>query len=1022
MRSTKRIRSGPFPWVLLLFLGVPMLFPALDDLSGQVLEDRESTVPLDIMDQQIVFSSSVPDMISTSLDKKGRMDLVWSDSRTGSREIYYLKIGRQGWKLHNDMRITSTSANSINPVVCSTRNDTTIIVWVELHDGTFDLMMSSLLYDGMDMELLLDGIQLKARIDLSSEPVLRTNSDGRGVLFWSEKGEYDYSISMMELDPATGVTLGPVEVLSGLGEVTSLDMEISSEGDLVLVWNGRYGSKDVTDPNYGIYFTRMSANGTVLLPPIRKSITGNQTRPDLQIGKNSAYLVFSSDRYSHSGVIFSSFTLDGVDLVDDLPLTPPEWYCEDPSIQWDPEGNLSLVWWDKGKGWSIYRTALSPEDGSAVDTSSYPLTLSAFRTKGHPDQQVDGDGNLHLVYINPERDGIRLIRHLRPDLAVVDLHPDMSGRTAITGERITFRLRLSNSWPYPLQGIEISSLITLDGEVMFISRMERDLEASSEQDSLFEWTPSVPGLYNVTVMIDPDGRIAEMNESNNIRRLELVVARQSFDVVSRTDNADYIPGEGGESVVHIKNSGTAELHLNISVLGDISGWFGKRWDEAFLDVGSEKDVVFSFDVPEDVLAGDYLVLFEIRSLREREDLTMTHHQIRIRKIYNNNVDFNNYQRDIDPGKIQRLTFSITNNGNSPMFYTIDGTNDAGIPMSVAGSSLPDTLGPIQPSSRMTSSIDLEVPRNLTAGKNIHVEISVEPAEGGQRFSSTYNLTVLELPWVELEVIGGNEQTWCDDWSVLDMMVNLTNTGNAPDLVVLEITDSPPGWISEVVDPISSRVSLEPGENRTVLLHLVPEDVPGKGEHNFLFEASPASRADLHFTQKISIEVGEILDVSVSEKEAVLIPDLGGKQRVLVTFTNDGNMDTSYIVSIKGPGSDSATIEPMGGKRVLLNESGPISLQAKGSMSLWLEFELPEKVDQDTIIVNITCIDDPAIFDEMVIHLQLPKGSDYGSIMMIAGGILAFSLLVILFLATRFLMNRRETRRKDLMDEELDDDI
>jgi uncharacterized membrane protein len=1021
MKGYEMVKTTHGKFRMILSIAVLLSVLPLFMLTQVTGNDRDQIVPLDIEDQRLVFSSKEPTMIRTSVDEIGRMDMVWVDSRDSNKEIYYLKVGVEGWKLHNDMRITNTLGNSTIPCVASTRNGTATIVFAENGGDDYTLKMSSLIYDGKDMELLVDGLVLREGISISNYPVLKRNIHGNAILLWGEQEQAGYNINMMVLDPFADVAPDIIEVYSDLGMVGDLDLELIGDGNWSLVWNGQYGSKAITDPNFGLYFSIFDETGSVLLDPVRKSITGNDTKPDIEYVDERVITVFSSDRYSHSGVIFTSFDLEGRDLVDDVPITEYDWICYDPSIRKDPEGNLSLTWWDKGKGWSIYRSKVDPSGDGAMLEEPYPLTLSSYRIPGGPQQIVDSNGNLVLPYVEQDRNGIDLIRRQRPDLEIEEVWIWTSGDEPILDERMKFNIEIENSWPYPINRIPIIVKIISGEEITYDLDIIKDLEPASKQAAVFFWTPSRTGDHKIEVQIDPENELIEKNETNNLYSLHFTVSTQSFEVSSETEMEEYSPGARGKSSVTITNTGGSYLYLNITLKGDNSHWFETIYGYTDISPGGSTSIEFKFQIPENMKAGKYLVLVDVRSSREKMDLTLSDHQITVSKVFENNVDFINYKRDVDPGRDHRIAFKLRNDGNSPMEYSVSGSNDLNLTLLVSEKELPLTVGPVEPGKEMEVGIDFFVPITMLPGTIIEIDISIEGIEGGQTFSSTYNLTVKELPVLVFNVVNGTEQEIPEDWEPFDVMINITNTGNSRDIFDLRISTQPNNWMVDIIDPFGGDIALSPDENGTVMVHVSPMDIPEAGSHRFIIEAIPTLRGDLRYTQDFNIVVGERYGVEMSSKEGVLTPSFDAKNRILVSFTNTGNQDAQYIIDMKGPGTKNAVMEPMDGKKVAINETKPFSVQARGTYTFYLEFELPSDLEEDTIIINVTCFDDTTINDEMIITMEVPGKTDHTTIMLIAGTVLVLALLIILFMTTRFLISRRESSRKDLLEEALDDE-
>lgn len=1009
-------------WILLIFLMLQsiVIIPSLSLLS-EVSAEQVYDIPEEVTSDQIVFSGVQMDHVSISLDPLERMDVTWVDSRDGNPEIYYLKLSGTGWKLHNDMRLTDSPGGSIHPSALPLTGTTSMITWVEEDDDGFDLMTTLLDYDGKGIQLMDDPVIVGSGSKITSGPVTRKFPGGGSVIGWAEVRGGTSSIHICTFEGSNNSSPVTTEVIGGIGNVTHMDLEVVGNNELSIVWNGIHGTRNITDHNYGIYYMRVGRNGTLLSGPMRKSITGPNSKPDIVGDGEVLHLIFSSARYSRSGLVISSFNVQGEDILDDIPLSPNGMICHDPSVAIEDNGDLSLLWWRETEVWDLFRGSVQISAGGIKLVETAPLSLDIMRTGTIPPQGIGSQGELRTLVIDNTGDGMHLVTRTKPDLQWTGSRMFTSGKEPIVGENLTVDAVVHNGWSSAIHDVDYTVSIHFDGELLYRYPGRIDLEKGSLQE-VSQWLiPSFPGSYMVSFHIDPFERLDERNRSNNLLVVEVDVKVQSFEIRDISDSAGSAPGEQGRIDLRVVNDGSAVCEIIVEALGERLEWLHSKEASVELAPGGSSTLSFTVLPPVGEVSGERIFLFEAMSNRTKTDRYLLRTDYTIDKVFSTIVDLGNYRRDLDPGSDHSLPLKIMNNGNTPMEYRISANHTMPLDLTYNGAPLPIIVGPVGPGKETGIPIDLSISMNTTPGTDVGISLTIEALEGGQIFRGDYNLTVSGLPLLFIEYPEGSEITIDDDWNPFDVPLLVENRGNARDMFRFDIPMDPDEWFVEIFDPGEKELSLSPGENRTITLHIIPPKSPDQGIKTISINAIPLLRPELRFPASLDIVVGSSYDVEMDMNSTEIIPDPGSPSRILISFTNTGNLDGTFLINIEGPGASTAVIDEIGGGRYTLNESGPLPLQRGGTFSFWLEIEIPHASASTEINIRVTCLEDREVSTSMLINVKGSDEDDLSILFYIAAGALLLSLVGILFIVTRFLRSRRESSKMDLMDEQLDDD-
>jgi hypothetical protein len=223
----------------------------------------------------------------------------------------------------------------------------------------------------------------------------------------------------------------------------------------------------------------------------------------------------------------------------------------------------------------------------------------------------------------------------------------------------------------------------------------------------------------------------------------------------------------------------------------------------------------------------------------------------------------------------------------------------------------------------------------------------------------------------------------------------------------------------ILEPYSGEATLSPGEDINVTISLVPPPIPKIGTKLFTFKATPFLRENMERDLIFDIAVGEKFNVSFTQRKIELDTESGFNHRLMLTYTNTGNKDAQFSLMFSGAGSEELFLEPMTGGRISWNESTPIQIASGATNSFWIEVTVPSEMKDNKLVVNVTCLEDTSVSDEIVIVFKVPEDTLMKNLLMGSMVALVIATGGIIAVVSKFLMKRRTKASVDLLEEEMD---
>jgi hypothetical protein len=220
--------------------------------------------------------SETPDLAWASSE----LGMVWSDQRDGNSEIYFVRLDPAGTKLGAEVRVTSNPARSEFPSLVQFNNGYAV-AWNDTRDGTFQIYLARLQYDGTKI-----GVETRVSTGtaLSASPSLAASSSGFGVAWHDLRDPGGLQIYFARLDP-TGARIGNDVRLSALGLAGGEPSVASSGGGYGIVWSSTPGSGGEAQ------WVSVNAGGTVSGNPVALTSTGNTAGSPALVARDMGYAI-----------------------------------------------------------------------------------------------------------------------------------------------------------------------------------------------------------------------------------------------------------------------------------------------------------------------------------------------------------------------------------------------------------------------------------------------------------------------------------------------------------------------------------------------------------------------------------------------------------------------------------------------------------------------------------------------------------------------------------------------------------
>jgi uncharacterized membrane protein len=999
-------RAAPATWIAGVLL-IPIVFftlcqgPAAPPAHAFPLDDFGDSI-------RITFDMAASSNLSSVVDGDGNIHTVWEDYRSGNGDIYYVKLDTEGNKLTNDAKISNDSTPSRNPAICVDDTDHVYIVWEDVDNGTSELLFAKLWYYVGNITFQENGLRVSDLDPASSmEPDLAVDRTGNLSLVWTDarhdSGNGNLEIFYKRLRPDGTALTVDTRITGDVGVSERPSIDIDSANMAHVVWYDFRDSDDGIVINHGVFYRKLSINGSPLTTERRITFASPDSRPDIAVDTDGrVHVTFDDDRYESFDIFYTLLDNDGITILDDRNISP-----KDPTESRRPRMALSdsnavdVVWQDAASGsWAIHYSAV----GYYGDLEVYDqqLTGDVFANATAPSVLCAKDNNSIVLFIGQSigsnNTEIFFLRTHRPDLAIFGGDIRLSSTQPLVDETFWINATVRN-----LEGDAVESVVV----ALFINGLRVDEGVIDSIASMGSSTLSFEIVAeqdqgDILVAADPDQTVRETYEDNNNASATMFVRMPGVTLASSAMSIQTVPGGDARFDLTVSNDGNSDFDFILNHTALETNWTSSIDPEgAVISVpgGSQSSASLTVSVPEGELPGS--AVFNVTVVcTERESIRSTLAlMVSVARVGNLSLDVPDGEV-VEPTATNTYVFTLTNDANANESFTIEVQDQMG--WTVSASLIGLELEPGVPQEIVLTVL---CPRYEPAGTINQITLAITSDDlVGNTAEGTILCVAGHHREIGLQMAGQAPVNYSSEGLArLSYTLGVTNLGNSNDTIVLSHSGVPTAFW-----PVLSTayLFLEPGAGDVAYLNMTPWASVLAGAYAFNITAASETEESASATMAMAISVLPRYEFGVYVDPVGSVVRHGAVVFVNVTVENWGNIidaidiyayteylnDTTLIIN--GLDLDPETdeipeiiLEP--GEAVVITLRIPITQEASlGSHELLLDISSrgdPDVIETASIVVVIE---------------KKPSWFNIYTLLMIAGAATATVAVAFLYLRAR----------------------
>jgi|GEM_PF-5434689 len=416
----------------------------------------------------------------------------------------------------------------------------------------------------------------------------------------------------------------------------------------------------------------------------------------------------------------------------------------------------------------------------------------------------------------------------------------------------------------------------------------------------FDWTPSVVGSNELTVLVDAANVIQEYSETNNSAKITVTVLEPMADLAVATSDIT-APSEVPidtvqtiKAVVH--NLGNLDASKVVVIFKDGSTQFG----ESTFDTLAQGATVEASASWKPATLGGHTITVKLDPDSNITEITKGNNQASknvnvVQLNYSFSLTTTVVAKDIKPGETAQYTFSVKNTGKKqdtvglivtppPETWTANTDKSS---LSLASGSTQQVL------------LSVMAPAGTRAGTygNVTVQATSQGDNTYKQFA-TYTTKVLQVAGVNLTLktvtadMGGNPSASVPYEFIVE------NRGNAPDTFTLSV-ETQKQWTTTIVGS-STTGELQPGAKKTVSVQTtVPSTALANDKEAVTFKAKSAFDTNYERESTVLVTCLHVYDLSASASPITSEVAPGESATFTISVSNDGNGDETVNLTVKG---------------------------------------------------------------------------------------------------------------------------
>src|SRR3989344_7243990 len=327
---------------------------------------------------------------SIATDSQGNIHIIWMQKVSQYiGEVFYSKLDKLGNKIIDDKQLSNFSGVAgFKTSIAVDKSDNIHIIWEHDKTGTLEHFTR---YTRLDKNgnIVVNGIALNGTSTGAHD--LEIDSQGNIVLVWG--GDIIYYAKFDNLGNPI-IKVGFLNRSSSWDILESIKFAIDSNDTIHIVW----AEENVTsssNPATRVTYSRVDSNGNAIIKDLQldKGL-GFSTSPDIAVDKqDNIYLSWYSSNKTIGGAYLSKMDRDGKFVIDKKPI--PTNYIGEVIMGVDPLGNINLL--GRGQGFLQLNSTGDPIIG--------PYIIGPIEGgSGTPKMAIDRQGGIHFVWHVVDRD------------------------------------------------------------------------------------------------------------------------------------------------------------------------------------------------------------------------------------------------------------------------------------------------------------------------------------------------------------------------------------------------------------------------------------------------------------------------------------------------------------------------------------------------------------------------------------------------------------------------------------------
>ena len=331
-------------------------------------------------------SSYAPKIMS---DPSGILHLCWYDDSSGVEEIYYKQSTDGGSNWSAVKRLTWVTGSSLLPDITVDPVGGVYVVWQDDTPGNYDIFYKYSSDGGPNWSAPK---RVTWTSNFSMSPIVVVDSANYVHVFWSEEISSNYELCYKASFDYGNTWTYTQRLTWNSGDSNRCAAEMNGTLNIYLVWD------DATPGTNQIFFKSSTNGGTLWSPPKRMTWTsGYSYSPSIEYDKNNIlHLVWFEYMNSNYEVLYKNSTDQGATWSATKRMTWNSGLSEKAKVISDSNGNVHIIWTDDTPGqYEIYYKS-STDQGS---TWSAPVRLTwNSGSSNNPHFTQSTANNIHVVW------------------------------------------------------------------------------------------------------------------------------------------------------------------------------------------------------------------------------------------------------------------------------------------------------------------------------------------------------------------------------------------------------------------------------------------------------------------------------------------------------------------------------------------------------------------------------------------------------------------------------------------------